>query len=73
MLKTALAAVAMTCAFGVVAAKADFYVVQNSSTKECKVVETKPTETTWVQIGPMAFKTRDEATRQITTICKEKR
>jgi hypothetical protein len=55
------------------AAAADYYVVQEKSSKRCKVVETRPTETTWVQVGPMAFKTRDEADRQIKVICKERR
>jgi hypothetical protein len=53
------------------AALADFYVVQEKSTKECKIVETRPTETTWVQVGPLAFKTRDEAEKQIKVICKK--
>ena len=46
--------------------------VQETSTKKCKIVETRPTETTWVQVGPLAFKTRDEAEKQIKVICKEK-
>jgi hypothetical protein len=54
-------------------AVADFYIVQEKATKKCKVVETRPTETTWVQIGPVAFKTRDEASKQIAVVCKEKR
>jgi hypothetical protein len=53
------------------AALGDFYVVQERSTKECKIVETRPTETTWVQVGPLAFKTRDEAEKQIKVICKK--
>jgi hypothetical protein len=36
------------------------------------VVETRPTETTWIQIGPMAFKTQAEAEKQIKTVCVEK-
>jgi hypothetical protein len=51
---------------------AEYYVVQEKSTKKCKVVEARPTETTWVQIGPLAFKTRDEADRQATVLCKER-
>jgi hypothetical protein len=35
-------------------------------------VETRPTETTWIQIGPAAFKTRDEADRQVKVVCKER-
>jgi hypothetical protein len=51
---------------------ADFYVVQEPTTKKCKVVETVPTDKTWVQVGPMSFKTRDEADKQVTVICKER-
>ena len=39
-------------------ASADYYVVQEKSSRKCKVVETRPTETTWVQIGPAAFGAR---------------
>jgi hypothetical protein len=53
-------------------ASADYYIVQEKATKKCKVVETKPTETTWVQIGPAAFKTQNEAETQIKTVCVEK-
>jgi hypothetical protein len=51
-------------------ALADYYVVQEQSTKECKVVETRPTESTWVQVGPLTFKSRDEADKQVAVICK---
>jgi hypothetical protein len=54
-------------------ASADYYIVQETATKKCKVVETKPTETTWVQVGPLAFKTQAEAEKQIKTVCVEKR
>lgn len=50
---------------------AEYYVVQEKTTKKCKVVEVRPTETTWVQVGPLAFKTQDEADKQIKIICKE--
>ena len=52
---------------------AEYYIVQEKATKKCKVVEARPTETTWVQVGPLAFKTRDEADRQVAVVCKEKR
>ncbi|HEU0061138.1 MAG TPA: hypothetical protein VFR19_14765 [Hyphomicrobiaceae bacterium] len=52
---------------------AEYYIVQEKSTKKCKVVDARPSETTWVQIGPMAFKTRDEADKQVAVVCKEKR
>jgi hypothetical protein len=53
-------------------ASADYCIVQEKATKKCKVVETRPTETTWIQIGPAAFKTQDEAERQVKTVCVEK-
>jgi hypothetical protein len=63
MLKRISLAVFAAALCGSSAMAADYYVVQDKTTKKCKVVETKPaaTETTWIQIGPMAFKTRDEA------------
>ena len=54
-------------------ASADYYIVQEKATKKCKVVETRPTETTWIQIGPAAFKTQVDAEKQIKTVCVEKR
>jgi hypothetical protein len=52
---------------------ADYYIVQDKASKKCKVVDARPTETTWVQIGPLAFKTREEADKQVAVVCKEKR
>jgi hypothetical protein len=65
-----IAAAAATLASS--AALADYYIVQDKTTKECKVVETLPTETTWIQVGPAAFKTRDEASKRLTLVCNEK-
>jgi hypothetical protein len=53
-------------------ASADYYVVQEKASKKCKVVETRPTETTWIQVGPLSFKTQDEAQSQVAVICKER-
>jgi len=64
-------ATAATMIFGNVAF-ADYYIIQEKTSKQCKVVETMPKETTWLQIGPLAFKTRDEADKQVTVVCKEK-
>jgi hypothetical protein len=57
--KLALASTAITLLMST--ASADYYIVQEKATKKCKVVETRPTETTWVQVGPAAFKTQSEA------------
>jgi Tfp pilus assembly protein PilE len=54
---------------------ADYYVVRDVKTKKCTVVDQKPTTTTTVtQVGPMAFKTREEASTgmQKEKICVEK-
>ena len=67
-----LALATATVAILMSTASADYYIVQEKATKKCKVVETRPTETTWIQIGPAAFKTQDEAERQVKTVCVEK-
>ena len=48
----------------------EYYVVQDSKTKRCTIVDKKPvaTETTIVQVGPVAFKTRTEAETGMRTI-----
>jgi hypothetical protein len=71
MIKTICLAVATVAMLSSSALAAEYYVVQDKTTKKCKVVETRPTETTWVQVGPLAFKTQDEADKQIRVICKE--
>jgi hypothetical protein len=63
--KLALATAAMALITST--ASADYYIVQEKATKKCKVVETRPTETTWIQIGPAAFKTQSDAENQIKT------
>jgi hypothetical protein len=72
MLKKVALAVCVGAFCSSAAVAAEYYVVQEQGTRKCKVVDARPTETTWVQIGPLAFKTREEADRQLTVICKEK-
>ena len=50
---------------------ADEYYVVRGPDRECRVVETRPADTTIVQIGPVAFATRDEAERQRVVLCKD--
>jgi hypothetical protein len=73
MIKQLVLAGAAVALLSSTAVAAEYYIVQEKSTKKCKVVETRPTETTWVQVGPLAFKTREEADKQLTVVCKEKR
>jgi hypothetical protein len=64
-----LLAVTILAAFISPAFAADeFYVVQDVKTKKCTIVSEKPKDTTVVtQIGPVAFKTRQEAEGSIKT------
>jgi hypothetical protein len=39
----------------------EFYVVQDTSTKKCTIVDKKPTSTTTTVVGNGVFKTRTEA------------
>jgi hypothetical protein len=48
----------------------EYYIVRGPE-KDCRIVETRPADTTIVQVGPLAFKTRDEAEREIRVVCKE--
>jgi hypothetical protein len=70
MMKTIVLAGAFAV-IGSTAFAAEYYVVQEKSTKQCKVVETRPMETTWVQVGPLAFKSREEAETQLKVICRK--
>jgi hypothetical protein len=65
----ALAIVAGTAA---PAFAAEYYVVRGPD-KRCRIVESKPVDTTVVQVGPMAFVTREQAESQIEVLCKEDR
>ena len=56
------------CRGGIGPARTEYYVVQDSATKKCTIVDKKPTTTTVVQVGPMAFKTRTEAEAGMKTI-----
>ena len=69
-MKYALALV-ITLGLALPAAAAEYYVVQDSGTKKCKVVATKPTEKTWIVVGNTAFKTQSEADQQLTVLCKQ--
>jgi hypothetical protein len=50
-------------------ALADYFIVRGPD-KQCKVVETRPTDKTVVVIGDKAYVTRDEAEKQVKMVCK---
>jgi hypothetical protein len=55
---------------------ADFYIVQDSTTKRCTVTESRPTTTTVKIVGPTGtvYKTREEASTAMMTVkvCEER-
>ena len=68
-MKLLLASV-MLVALSIPAMSAEFYIVRDTSTKKCTVVETKPTSTTMVVVGGnKVYTTRAEAETQIKTVC----
>ena len=71
LLSTAVVAFTVTSAF---AQTTEFYVVRDTTTKKCTIVDKKPTTTTTVQVGPVAFKSRSEAETGMKTIkvCESK-
>jgi len=69
MKRLAIAAALVTAiAVPAFAQSTEFYVVQDTSTKKCTIVDKKPTTTTVTQGGPVAFKTRTEAETGMKTI-----
>ena len=50
---------------------AEYYIVRGPD-KKCKVVEKRPTEKTVVVVGDRAYVSREEATKQIAVVCKER-
>jgi hypothetical protein len=62
------AAVAALVTLPALAQTTEYYVVQDATTKKCTIVEQKPTTTSVVQVGPLAFKSRTEAEAGMKTI-----
>jgi hypothetical protein len=46
----------------------EYYVVQDAATKKCTIVDKKPTTSTMVQVGPVAFKSKTEAEEGMKTV-----
>jgi hypothetical protein len=66
-----VAAAALVASFAIPAFAAnEFYVVQDSKTKKCTVVDKKPTEASMTIVGPAGavYKTKAEAEAGIKTV-----
>jgi hypothetical protein len=70
MLKYVLAASIVVGSVAPVLA-AEYFIVRGPD-KTCKVVEARPTDKTVIVIGDKAYVTREEATKQVAVVCKEK-
>ena len=68
MRKYLLAACAASFAFAAQAQTAEFYIVQDASTKKCTIVDKKPTVTTTTVVGDGVYKTRTEAETAMKTV-----
>ena len=51
-------------------ALADFFIVREGPTGQCRVVETRPTDTKIVIVGNKAYKVRGEAEKELAVVCK---
>jgi hypothetical protein len=64
-----LLASALAVAFTGTAMADEYYVMSNPTTHRCTVTTTKPADREYVtQIGPLAFKTREEAENRMRTV-----
>jgi hypothetical protein len=66
---------ALILSFAAPALADEYYVVRDTTTKKCTIVDKRPTTTTTItQVGPLAFKTRTEAEEGMRKekICVEK-
>ena len=53
------------------ASAAEYFIVRGPD-KKCKVVEKRPTDKTVVVVGDRAYVSREEATKQVAVVCKER-
>jgi hypothetical protein len=70
----AVLAGAALAAFVVTPSFADFYIVQEPTTKQCRIVEERPAPSVGVVIGGSGFSVRTEAESRMRTVeeCRER-
>jgi hypothetical protein len=51
-------------------ALADFFIVREGPTGQCRVVDVRPTDTKIIVVGNKAYKVRAEAERELAVVCK---
>jgi hypothetical protein len=63
---------ALATATLVTPAFADFYIVREGNAGQCRIVETKPSDSKIIVIGNKVYKTRADAEKELTVVCKAK-
>src|SRR6188472_66141 len=71
LLMRAVLASAALALLGVTPSLADYYIVQEPSTKRCRIVEERPAAGVGVVIGGVGFGVRTEAESRMRTECRE--
>jgi hypothetical protein len=51
-------------------ALADFFIVREGKAGQCRIVETRPTDSKIIVVGNKVYKTRGEAEKRLTVVCK---
>ena len=51
-------------------ALADFWIVRDGPTGQCRVVDVKPPDSKIIIVGNKAYKVRGDADREMTVVCK---
>lgn len=70
MLRSYILAAGVAVAFAAPAMADDYYIVHGPD-RHCRVVERIPEDHTIVRVGPLRFGTRDEAEREVRTVCRD--
>ena len=69
-MKAKLLTAAVVLAASAAPAFADFFIVREGPTGQCRIVETRPTDTKIIVVGDKAYKVRTEAEREMAVVCK---
>jgi hypothetical protein len=69
-MKVKLLAATVAIAAFATPALADFWIVREGPTGQCRIVDVRPTDTKIVIVGNKAYKARDEAQKEMAVVCK---
>jgi hypothetical protein len=69
-MKVRLLAATVALAAFATPALADFWIVREGPTGQCRIVDVRPTDKKIVIVGNKAYKVRDEAQKEMAVVCK---